>query len=249
MRDDRDTAASPEAFLAAAGRPAPAVRATAVAPAEEQLPHEFVVLHQRSRILQALAEEVVEKGYRQVTVADIVRRAGVARNTFYESFANKEQCFLAVSDLAGEEAMHRVADAVRGASHEWPEQVRAGIRAFLGFVAGESALARVFVVESLSAGPAAAERYERTVRAVAPFFRLGRRDCEAGDQLPPTLEETIVGGIFWVVYQRIVVGRPEELEGLLDELVEFALTPYLGPDAARRFVTAAPAMADPSGLI
>lgn len=203
-------------------------------PARQRLSSEFVAQHQRMRIVRALAEAIVEHGYRDVTVADIVKRAGVARNTFYASFANKEECFLAASDLAGEEAMRRVAEAIRLAPPEWAEQVRSGVGAFLAYVADEPALARAFVVESLAAGPAAAQRYERTVRAVAPFFRLGRRASKAGDQLPPTLEETIVGGIFWVVYQRIVIGRPEELEGLLGELVEFALTPYLGAAAARR---------------
>jgi AcrR family transcriptional regulator len=207
-------------------------------PARQRLPGEFVAQHQRARIVHALAEEIVAHGYRDVTVAGIVKRAGVARNTFYGNFANKEECFLAASDLAGEEAMRQVADAVRVAPPEWAEQVCAGVGAFLAYVASESALARVFVVESLAAGPAAAQRYERTVRAVAPFFRLGRRTSEAGEHLPPTLEETIVGGIFWVVYQRIVVGRPEELEGLLGELVEFALTPYLGAAAARQVAEA-----------
>lgn len=207
-------------------------------PARRHLSSEFVAQHQRARIVLALAEEIAEHGYRDVTVGGIVKRAGVARNTFYGNFANKEECFLAASDLAGEEAMRHVAGAVRVASPEWPDRVRAGIGAFLAYVASESALARVFVVESLAAGPAAAQRYERTVRAVAPFFRLGRRACESGETLPPTLEETIVGGIFWVVYQRIVVGRPEELEGLLGELVEFALTPYLGAAAARRVAEA-----------
>jgi len=176
-----------------------------------------------------------------VTVAGIVKRAGVARNTFYDSFANKEECFLAASDLAGEEAMRRISEVVRSAPPSWPERIRAGLGAFLNFAASESALARVFVVESLSAGPAAAERYERTVRAVVPFFRLGRRDIGHGAALPPTLEETIVGGIFWVVYQRIVTGRIAELEDLLEEIVEFALTPYLGVKAARHVAVAVPA--------
>ncbi|MFL5899986.1 MAG: TetR/AcrR family transcriptional regulator [Solirubrobacterales bacterium] len=205
-----------------------------MSPGREVISREFVVHHQRARMIHALAEEVVENGYREVTVAAIVKRAGVARNTFYESFANKEECFLAASDLAGEEAMRRVTEALKGVPPDWPERIRAGIGACLAFAASESALARVFVVESLSAGPAAAERYERTVRAVVPFFRLGRRGSGNGDNLPPTLEETIVGGIFWIVYQRIVIGRPEELEGLLEELAEFALTPYLGVKAARQ---------------
>lgn len=208
------------------------------APGRQRLSRQFVVQHQRSRIIQALAEESVANGYREVTVAAIVKRAGVARNTFYESFANKEECFLAASDLAGQEAMRRVVDAVRGYGGTWADQVRVGIGAFLAFAASESALARIFVVESLSAGPAAAERYERTVRAVVPLFRLGRGASDHGEHLPPTLEETIIGGIFWVVYQRIVIGRPEQLEGLLTELVEFALTPYLGAAGAREVAEA-----------
>lgn len=214
-------------------------RTIGTAPAREYISSEFVAEHQRARIVHALADEIVDHGYRDVTVAGIVRRAGVARNTFYASFANKEECFLAASNLAGEEALRQVSTAVRRAPPEWASRVRAGIGAFLSYAAGESALARAFVVESLSAGPAAADRYERTVRAVTPFFRLGRQASDNGDKLPPTLEETIVGGIFWVVYQRMVTGRPEELEGLLGELVEFALTPYLGSAPARRIAARA----------
>ncbi|MGE5282787.1 MAG: TetR/AcrR family transcriptional regulator [Chloroflexota bacterium] len=210
-------------------------------PGRQLISREFVLRHQRTRIIQGLAEEVVEKGYRDVTVASIVKRAGVARNTFYDSFANKEECFLAASDLAGEEAMRRIREVLATAPPGWPERVRVGLQELLAFVAGESALARVFVVESLSAGPAAAERYERAVRAVVPFFRLGRRGIDHGESLPATLEETIVGGIFWVVYQRIVSGRPDELEGLLGEIVEFALTPYLGVEAARELAAPVPA--------
>lgn len=236
--DAQEAAVTPEVLLQTPDDTPAGVRIIGTPPARRQLPGEFVTRHQRARIVLGLAEEIVEHGYRDVTVTGIVKRAGVSRNTFYDNFANKEECFLAASDLAGEEAMKHVADAVRVAPPEWAEQVRAGVGAFLAYVATESALARVFVVESLAAGPAAAQRYERAVRAVAPFFRLGRRNREGGGSLPPTLEETIVGGIFWVVYQRIVVGRPEELEGLLDELVEFALTPYLGVAAARRVARA-----------
>jgi AcrR family transcriptional regulator len=194
-------------------------------------PH--VIRHQRLRILRAIAEEVVASGYRGTTIAAIVKRAGVARASFYDSFANKEECFLAACELAGEEAMRRVEGAVREAPPSWARRVRDGIGAFLSFATAEPALVRIFVLEAPAAGPAAAGLYERTVRAVVPMFRLGRR-CSSARQLPPTLEETVVGGIVWIVYQRLALGRPEELERLMGELVEFALTPYLGAEAARR---------------
>lgn len=235
MTEIRDAVATSEEMHAGSPRfGAHADPGAGDAPAHRTLPDGFVALHQRSRIVAALAEEVVEHGYREATVAGIVRRAGVARNTFYENFANKEECFLAAADAIGERALRHIVGAVCAAPAAWPERVRAGIGALLGFAASESAAARVFLVESLSAGPAAAERYERTVRAAVPMFRRGRRRSAGGERLPATLEETVVGGIFWVVYQRIVLGRQEELEGLLEDLVEFALTPYIGPAAARR---------------
>jgi len=202
-------------------------------PGRHPLPREFITQHQRSRIISALAEETVEKGYRSVTVADIVRRAGIARNTFYENFSSKEDCFLAASEYAVKEALRRVVDAASKVD-AWPARVNAGLSAFLHYVTTEPALARTCIVEALSAGPAAVERYERSIQAFVPLFRMGRKVAPKGEELPDTLEETIVGGIFWIIYQRLVMGQAEEIEGLQQELVEFSLTPYVGAESAKR---------------
>lgn len=202
-------------------------------PGRHALPREFIAQHQRARIVAALAAETVEKGYRAVTVADIVRHAGIARNTFYENFSSKEDCFLGACDFAVNEALSRVVDA-GGEPATWPEMIRAGLGAFLHYVASEPELARTCIVEALSAGPAAVERYERSIQAFVPFFQRGRKVSPHGDELPETLEETIVGGIFWILYQRIVMGQVEQIEDLHEQLVEFSLTPYIGAEAARR---------------
>jgi AcrR family transcriptional regulator len=198
-------------------------------PGRHQLPREFIAQHQRARIIAALAEETVDKGYRAVTVADIVRRAGIARNTFYENFSSKEDCFLAATEFAVKEALRRVVAAASKVD-SWPSRVNAGLAAFLNYVASEPALARTCIVEALSAGPAAVDRYQ----AFVPLFRMGRKVSSKGEDLPGTLEETIVGGIFWILYQRIIMGQAEQIEELLPELVEFSLTPYLGAEAAKR---------------
>jgi AcrR family transcriptional regulator len=202
-------------------------------PGRQQLSREFITQHQRARIIAALAEETVARGYRAVTVADIVRRAGIARNTFYENFSSKQDCFLATQDYAAEEALRRVVEAATKVE-SWQERVDAGLAAFLHYVASEPALARTCIVEALSAGPAAVERYERSIQAFVPLFRMGRKVSPHGEELPGTLEETIIGGIFWIVYQRIIMGQTEQIEELLPELVEFSLTPYLGAEAAKR---------------
>jgi len=202
-------------------------------PGRQQLPREFIAQHQRARIIVALAQETSEQGYQQVTVADIVRRAGTARNTFYENFRSKEDCFLATQEFAMTAALERVVEAA-GEMDSWPQRVRAGLTAFLLYVAAEPALARTCMVEALSAGPAAVERYERSQQAFVSLFRLGRDVSPRGADLPETLEEAIIGGVFWIVYQRLAAGEVAAIPDLLPELVEFALTPYLGAEAARR---------------
>lgn len=201
-------------------------------PGRQPLSREFIVRHQRARIIAALTEEVTEKGYRAVTIADLVQRAGIARNTFYENFSSKEDCFLAAQQHAVSVALDRVVGAA-GTFESWPERVRAGLTAFLDYVIEEPALARLCIVEALAAGPAAVEYHHESQQAFVSLFRLGRDVSSRAEDLPETLEEAIVGGLFWIVYQRLTAARPEAIAELLPELIEFALTPYLGAVGAR----------------
>ncbi len=206
-------------------------------PGGQALPREFIAQHQRARIIAALAEETAEKGYRGVTVADIVKRAGIARNTFYENFGSKEDCFLAAQEYAMSAALERVVDAA-GEIDNWPRRVRAGLTAFLGYVGEEPALARTCMVEALSAGPASVKYYEESQQAFVSLFKLGRDVSPHGAELPETLEEALIGGVFWIIYQRLTGSEPDKIGVLLPELTEFILTPYLGADEASEIATA-----------
>ena len=203
------------------------------APGRHQLSREFIAQHQRARIIAALTEEVAAQGYRGVTVADIVRRAGIARNTFYDNFSSKEDCFLATQDFAVAEALRRIV-AAAAELDSWQARVDAGLAAFLDYVAAEPALARTCIVEALSAGPAAVARYEGSLQVFIPLFRIGRTVSPHGEEMPATLEETVIGGVFWIIYQRIILGEAERIEQLRPELTEFVLTPYIGAEAAKR---------------
>lgn len=202
-------------------------------PGQERLSRKFIAEHQRTRIISALVEETAENGFRATTIADIVKRAGIARKTFYENFSSKEDCFLAAQEHAMSTALERVVEAA-GTHKSWPGRVRAGLGAFLEYVAEEPALARTSMVEALAVSPASIAYYEESQQAFVSLFRLGRDVSLHGRELPETLEEAIVGGVFWIVYQRLVTGKAETITELLPELVEFVLTPYLGPEAGGR---------------
>jgi len=195
------------------------------------LSREFIARHQRARIIDALARETAEKGYRAVTVAHIVKRAGIARNTFYENFSCKEDCFLAAQDHAMSAALERVV-AAAGEIDDWPRRVRAGLTAFLTYVGEEPALARTCMVEALSAGPDSVRYYEESQQAFVSLFKLGRDVSPHGEELPDTLEEALIGGVFWIVYQRLTGPETGRVGDLLPDLTDFILTPYIGADKA-----------------
>lgn len=194
-------------------------------PVRPSLPREFIASHKRRRIMDAIAELTAQQGYDATKIGDIVRRAGVARKTLYDNFEGKEEVFLSAFDAAVDEAMTRIeADCAEVAEGGWEERIGAGLASFLRYVAENPALARMCLIEALSATPAATERYEE---AMQRFVELVKRTVPRDDQLPETIEETLVGGVAWIVYQQVRRDEAEQAEDLLPELSEFMLAPFL----------------------
>jgi AcrR family transcriptional regulator len=203
---------------------------------QDRFQAEMMSRDQRGRILAATAEVVAKRGYQGTTIEHIVKRAGVARATFYENFENREACLLACFDQAVQEIKRRTATAA-AAESEWPAQVRAGLATSLDYLAAEPQLARLAVVESMTAGPAAMERYDQALHSFALAFRRGR-ELAVDDELPETLEDSIVGGIVWMVHQRLLRGEVESIPSQLPTMLEFALAPYLGEERAAQIASA-----------
>jgi AcrR family transcriptional regulator len=211
-----------------------------VAREPEQLPpgrhgfsRSFVALNQRNRILAAVARVADSKSYSDMTVEDLIVAAGVSRRTFYEQFDNKEMAFLAAYDEVVGRLLRKVEEAV-AAERELSERVRAGISAFLEFVASDPAVARVCIVEVLAAGPEAVSRRRKAMRAFAEVMERTASVREESPVAPALTAETLVGGLHEVVYTRVLQGEARELPRLLPDLVYSALMPYLGPEAAAR---------------
>lgn len=190
----------------------------------------------RDRILVAMAEIVAKRGYQGTTIEHIVKRAGVSRATFYEHFENREDCLLAGFADAEKELQRRVAEATRAG--EWPDRVRAALAAFVDYCSTEPALARTCLVEAVTAGPVAMERYGRALTSFAPLLREGRDHLDGAGELPDDLEDLIIGGVVWMVHQRLLRNEAGEIAGLLPTMLEFALVPYLGEEHAAKVIAA-----------
>src|SRR5688572_33254182 len=100
-----------------------------------------VAASQRARLLEAVGAAVAEKGYASATIDDVVRGASVSKKTFYDHFRDKLDCFLAAYEAASDELLARLREA-QSRQEGWLERTRAGIVAYLRWLAAEPALAR-----------------------------------------------------------------------------------------------------------
>lgn len=153
-----------------------------------------VVKHQRERMLAAVVNAVAAKGYGSTTIGDITRRARVSRDTFYQQFASKEQCFLAAYDATTRELLDQMVAA--GTSQpSYVEGIREGVRAYLRFWSERPDAARVCTLEVMAAGSEALEHREHTLRSFARLYRTVAERARAQQPGLPTVPDVVARAI------------------------------------------------------
>jgi AcrR family transcriptional regulator len=190
-----------------------------------ELPREFIAGHKRRRMMDAIADLTAAQGYEATKIADIVRRAAVARKTLYDNFDGKEDLFLSAVDSTFNDMRVVVEEACAGKNGSEGDGIVAGLEALLDFIAEHPAPSRMCMVEAISATPSSARLYDAAMR---DFVELLRRSAPADADLPETIEESLVGGVAWILQLQIRRGEAERAVALLPELSQFVLSPYLG---------------------
>jgi AcrR family transcriptional regulator len=209
-------------------------RPPAPSSASERAPRERLAEVQRARIVAAATEVVAELGYAGLTVAEIIAHAKISRRTFYEIFADREECFLAAFDAA----LARVAEPVlagHAVEGPWRERIAAALTALLATFDEQPALARVLVLDALAAGPAALRRRAAAIDALVHAVDEGRRAAARARDPGPLAAEGVVGAVLGVLHARLLDARRRKpLLALAAPLMSTIVLPYLGPAAAER---------------
>ena len=183
---------------------------------------------QRRRLFDAASAIVAREGYAGATAEAIAREAGMSKATFYEHFANKEECVLALLDEGATELMVQLGHAAdRGPFASYEERVRRNVRAFLQTLAAHPDSARTLLVEIAGIGRAAAARREAVLEAFADgLLRDNARHAPAaGAPVFATRDDAyaVVGGTVELVARRLRAGRGAELADLESVIVRLLL--------------------------
>ncbi len=198
--------------------PEPAVPVTAPVPRGRHAPPLQVrVEAQRIRLFSAAAAVFARVGFAEASAESISREAGMSKATFYEHFANKEECILSLFDQAADYVLARMAAAVgaREDVTDYDLTVRRSLGAFLEILAEHPDRAQTLLVQIIGAGPRALERRDAVMDL---FARLLHRDNAA---LAPRLgcptfaspedAYACIGAIFEVVSRQLRTGAPTDI--------------------------------------
>ena len=196
---------------------------------------------QRTRLLEAAARVFARIGYADASAEAISREAGMSKATFYEHFANKEECILGLFDHARDVILLALAEAAAAAGKDPRARVRAGIAAFLDAVRTHPDEAQTLLVEIIGAGPRAAERRDTILAVFADVIdrenaaAAGResfaRFASADDAF------AVVGAIAELASRHVRLGRPAdicELEPVIERLIFGVLSQAESPSENRR---------------
>jgi AcrR family transcriptional regulator len=192
-----------------------------------RLSREQVQASQRGRILAAVAESVAERGFAHVTVADVIRRAGVSRETFYEQFTDKEDAFLAALNAGADGLLELLRAAIKAPAADPIERLDRTLKVYLTTLASEPSFTKAYLIDAYGAGSAATAR---RIELQQGFVELIARvlEIEPEDDADWFACEALVAAVSSLVTARIGTGRAAELPALRAPLVDLARRLSLG---------------------
>lgn len=185
---------------------------------------------QRRRLLEALPRTVAENGLEGATVESIVKLAGVRRNSFYEQFRNKRECFAAAYKIAQERLLGALTFQCYTGSG-LTDRVGSALRAGLDLLSSDPALANLIVVEAPAAGEELAARHDEWLDRYSRMLRFAAIDSPGVSAPRRALEPAVVGAIVSRIKQLVLAGQTAELPGICPELVRFTLSFYGSPES------------------
>jgi AcrR family transcriptional regulator len=193
---------------------------------------------QRARMLDAMVRAVADKGYARVAVADVIEGAGVSRKTFYEQFANKEECFLAAYDAGVDGLLAAIDEALGELAPDWLAAARRAVEVYLETMAASPAFARAFLIEVLGAGPEALARrdvvQQRFAEQLAGIHRRARADIPEIPELGEHTFRAAVGAVNELVTAHVLERGADTLPELTDAILDVHLALLVGRELAER---------------
>ncbi len=189
---------------------------------------------QRERLIDAFIELSAREGSQAVTVLQISSRAGVSSATFYEQFANKQDCLLAAYRTAAERLLSYAPPSQH--AEDWRQAASETLRELAGALRENPDAGRLLFLDTLAAG--AGLRQSRAA-ALAAFEQRVGEFIDSASPSEGTIDvpaAALVGATRSIVARQLRTHGENELPGLAQDGVAWVLA-YTVTAGRRRWST------------
>lgn len=202
-----------------------------------ELTREQVADSQRARLMAAFTELMAEGGYASVRLAELVTRAGVSKATFYEHFADKQECMLAAYEQFLHTLITAIAPLVTDEAPTLTDFVRNVITSYIAVITRDLTAARAFFVELDGAGPEARARRRHERQAFTALLADRHQKFRARDPslapIPTIAYEAIIDAAREIVRDRLDTEPEPNLTALISDLTLTFTAILLGAGTTR----------------
>jgi len=209
------------------------------APLYERLPrgphrlnHKQVIRNQRNRLHGAMVEAVAANGYDGASIRQVVELAGVSRRSFYELFANKQECFLATVDLIAARGIKRTRRAYRASQGDLEDRMRAALWQLARGIDTHWKEASLVIVEAQTAGPAALSRLRQTTATYEMMVYSSFARAPEASPVPLPVLRGVVGGLYAVLSKCLREQSAGQMSPLAEQMLSWTLI-FRTPTAGR----------------
>lgn len=181
---------------------------------------------QRRRLVKAAISAFAEKGFAATTITDIVKRARVSKQAFYEIFENKEDCFLAADDLGRKALFEQVLSKIKLENISADQWIRSSVHAYLQLCNSEQDFTKAWAIEFPNAGSRCLEQRNlffselgKRLKSIHNVIKMNYPDQWVS--VPDLFYDAAIGGAYEIIYRYICQNKFTELLDLEDDLVKF----------------------------
>lgn len=181
---------------------------------------------QQRRLVKAAISAFAEKGFTATTITDIVKRARVSKQVFYEIFENKEDCFLAADDLGRKALFEQVLSDIKLESNDADQWIRSSVRVYLHLCNSEQDFTKAWAIEFPNAGNRCREQRNlffaelgKRLKSIHTVIKKTQPDQWVA--VPDLFYDAAIGGAYEIIFRYICQNKFTELLDLEDDLVNF----------------------------
>lgn len=181
---------------------------------------------QQRRLVKAAISAFAEKGFTATTITDIVKRARVSKQVFYEIFENKEDCFLAADALGRKALFEQVLSDIKLESNDADQWIRSSVRAYLHLCNSEQDFTKAWAIEFPNAGNRCREQRNlffaelgKRLKSIHTVIKKTQPDQWVA--VPDLFYDAAIGGAYEIIFRYICQNKFSELLDLEDDLVNF----------------------------